>query len=453
MKIYLLADIGGTNIRFGLYQNGQLLEISSLKCDKFQSIYGAIDTFLRTIPVYPTDMIIGAAGNVVNQSVQLTNRPWLLVAESIKLKYNFNSCLIVNDFVIQGLGVLSLQAREKLQIGSGKSQDHEPICVLGPGTGLGVCFLTEQQNGWVAHPSEGGHTTVPTSSKNEQRIVALLGRRYGLVSAERLISGQGLVNIYDAVRILEEKQKVAHEKEKLLKSYQKKGWHGKLTYLKHKLFYQGTSEREKNLLKSSPYLETPREIVRSWKEDTSAVKQAFSVKNTQRNSLPASQLKPEDITALAEKGDKLALLSYWYFFNFLGLFASNMALTLKTTGGVYLVGGILIRPSVLKLLKHSNFRRSFENKGRFTEYLKNIPTYLVTRDDLPFLGLSYLAEHGNAETNDYSNQGTVQVSKTDNESIYQAPEKQSISEQYENEECSTEDFLKMVKKALEEELK
>ncbi len=392
MRTILLADIGGTNIRFAWYQNATVSPITTYKCASFQNIFEAIDCYMKRTNEQPTDIIIGAAGNVQNRSVQLTNCAWYISESILQKHYKLQSCLIVNDFVLQGLGVLQLKATDKVQLGGGRSQTKEPIAVVGAGTGLGVCFLTAQGNAWRAHSSEAGHITIPTSSKNEQQIVSVLGEEFGLISAERLISGPGIVNLYRAVCKIETRQK-KRRLAQVEKKRKAQNWFDRME-LKWSSFRRAVMREAAGVA----YEEAPDEntlSVKEWKTETAAAKEVFSnvLKLPVRSAaVQQKDLKPEDITALAERGDKNAVLSFWYFFKFLGLFASDMALTMKTTGGVYLVGGVLSQPTIVKWLKNSNFRRTFETKGRFTPYLKDIPTFLTTKPELPFMGLVYLAQ-------------------------------------------------------------
>ncbi len=467
MRTFLLVDIGGTNIRFAWYQNGTVSPIATYKCASFQNIFEAIDCYMKRTGIQPTDVIVGAAGNVQNRAVQLTNCSWYLSEQILQKHYKLQSCLIVNDFVLQGLGVLQVKENDKIQLGAGRAQSKEPMVVLGPGTGLGVCFLTAQGNAWRAHSSEAGHITIPTSSKNEQQIVSVLGEKFGLISAERLISGPGLVNLYLAVCQIEARQKM-RQRAAMEKRREAQSWFNRMD--------QKWSTFKRTVMKEAAGESTqvlPDETalaVKAWKSETTAAKEAFSgVLKLPVRSAAAQQkdLKPEDITALAEKGDKNAVLSFWYFFKFLGLFASDMALTLKTTGGVYLVGGLLNHPTIVKWLKNSNFRRTFETKGRFSSYLQDIPTFLTTKAELPFMGLVYLAQARlrsdmlaavKAAPKTVETQTVKEVKQDPQKIVKAAPKKtEAVSESEEempiDDVTFTEEPLKLVKKALEREMK
>ena len=67
-----------------------------------------------------------------------------------------------------------------------------------------------------------------------------------------------------------------------------------------------------------------------------------------------------------------------------GRFGGNLALNMATFGGVYIAGGIV--PRFLEFFRNSGFRVAFEDKGRFQDYLKDIPVYLITHDKPGLLG-------------------------------------------------------------------
>src|SRR3954452_20746013 len=73
------------------------------------------------------------------------------------------------------------------------------MATLGPGSGLGVAGLVPTADGWTAMTGEGGHVSLPACTGEEQEVIALLRERFGHCSAERVLSGQGLVNLYVAV--------------------------------------------------------------------------------------------------------------------------------------------------------------------------------------------------------------------------------------------------------------
>jgi glucokinase len=92
---------------------------------------------------------------------------------------------------------------DRTQVGRGTAVAGRPIGILGPGTGLGVSGLIPSDGGWIALSGEGGHATLPATSPDEARVIDCLRARHGHVSAERVLSGQGLVDLRAALAEIE----------------------------------------------------------------------------------------------------------------------------------------------------------------------------------------------------------------------------------------------------------
>lgn len=108
------------------------------------------------------------------------------------------------------------------------------------------------------------------------------------------------------------------------------------------------------------------------------------------SGVPGERLSPEEVSARASAGDEVARDALHHFFSFLGITAGNLALTLGALGGVYIAGGIT--PRLRDVFLTSDFRHKFESKGRYTEYLQAIPTYLVVDEVPAFLGLAAILD-------------------------------------------------------------
>ncbi len=199
MKNILLADIGGTNIRFSIYKNGKISPVTQFKTADFNKPEQAFDAYINTLKNKPTDMILGVAGPVHGDVVHLTNRNWIIEAKKFEKRYHLTKCQLVNDFVLKGYGVLALTKKDYIALNTAKPQKNKPICIIGPGTGLGVCFLTYCNNSWMAHASEAGHTDICAASPQGQEILDFLKQNITHLSAEEVLSGRGLVALYRAV--------------------------------------------------------------------------------------------------------------------------------------------------------------------------------------------------------------------------------------------------------------
>lgn len=82
------------------------------------------------------------AGPITGNSASLTNRNWLLNVNELQDSFHIGTVVLVNDFVANGYGLLTLQRSEYEEIEEGEPDDHAPIALIGAGTGLGECFLT-----------------------------------------------------------------------------------------------------------------------------------------------------------------------------------------------------------------------------------------------------------------------------------------------------------------------
>ena len=194
----LIADIGGTNARFALAQNGQVLDVVVLAGRDYDGLAAAATAFLETIPEpkRPRQGIFAIAAPINGDQVQLTNLPWAFSTEQLRRDLKFNALDIVNDFTAIGWAVPHLKADETLQVGGGTPCEDAPIALLGPGSGLGVAALIPVSGGWTVLPGEGGHVTMAATTSGEERVLDALRQTFDHVSAERVLSGPGLVNIY-----------------------------------------------------------------------------------------------------------------------------------------------------------------------------------------------------------------------------------------------------------------
>jgi glucokinase len=198
----LLADVGGTNARFAWSQqpNAPLSNIHQYSCHKYGSLQLAIAQYLADHgKPSPASCGIGIANPVTGDQVSMTNHDWSFSISALKKALAVSRLAVVNDFTALALSLPMLAANDLRQIGSGKRVAGEALGVIGPGTGLGVSGLLSGADGVpVAVAGEGGHSTLAANDDLESDVIALLRKRFGHVSAERVLSGPGLVNLYEA---------------------------------------------------------------------------------------------------------------------------------------------------------------------------------------------------------------------------------------------------------------
>lgn len=200
----LIADIGGTNARFALVPAGgtEILHPMTLPCADFAGPAEAAEAYLRTVdpPSPPGRAAFAVACPILGDDVSMTNHAWRFSTEATRQRLNLARLDVVNDFIAVALAVPLLHPNDQEAVKDGQADPAAPILVLGPGTGLGVSLLVPSGAGWNAIPTEGGHATMPAASDDEARILSILRRRHGHVSAERVLSGPGLANIHAALR-------------------------------------------------------------------------------------------------------------------------------------------------------------------------------------------------------------------------------------------------------------
>ena len=310
----LVGDVGGTTVRFGLVGSTGAVERSAAgKCRDHPGLAEAVEAYLAGAGqgARPRRAALAVASPITDDRVTLTNHPWSFSIRALRERFGFESLAVVNDFTAVARGIPHLGAGDLLQIGGGRPVAGTAIAVLGPGTGLGVSGLVPTgDGGWGVLEGEGGHATLAAANAREARALAEIAREFGHASAERVLSGPGLVNLYAALCRLDGEVPAS--------------------------------------------LPAPHEIV----------EQGFERR---------SERCREALRLAAEM---------------LGVFAANLALTLGARGGVYIGGGIVPRHAAA--FAGSGFRRRFEAKGRFSDYLAAIPTYVVRHEHPAFLGLASL---------------------------------------------------------------
>jgi glucokinase len=199
---WLVGDIGGTNARFGLVSpDGALLHSRVLADADYPGIADAVEAYLddRGGLPRPRRGAIAIASPVAGDEVRMTNHPWVFSVSGLQKRLGFQKLMALNDFTAQALALPHLKASDKLAVGGGSPLAGYPIGVLGPGSGLGVSGLIPAAKRWVPLTGEGGHATMPPITERESAVLGALRRHLDHVSAERVLSGPGLVNLYNAL--------------------------------------------------------------------------------------------------------------------------------------------------------------------------------------------------------------------------------------------------------------
>jgi glucokinase len=196
-----VADIGGTNARFARL-DPETLALSSPKTypsRNFGSLPAAVAEYISTLPTRPQIGCIAVAGPIARQAVCLTNLGWSSTLDELRLVSGVDRLVLVNDFEALALSLPLLGEADLLPIGMAAGEPGGARAVLGPGTGLGVAALIQTPSGWRAVASEGGHVSFPIRDAHELAILRRLRPTGDHLSAERILSGPGLVRLYRAL--------------------------------------------------------------------------------------------------------------------------------------------------------------------------------------------------------------------------------------------------------------
>ena len=199
---WLVGDIGATNARFGLMSpERRLLYAQTYPCEAYPAIDDALAAFLggRGALPLPRQGVIAIASVITGDWVAMTNHPWRFSISALKARFAFERLEFVNDFTAAALALPHLGAEDRFAVGRGVAVDGAPMGVLGPGSGLGVSGLVRCATGWVALTGEGGHATLAPGDDREGAAIDLMRRHFDHVSAERALSGPGLVNLYNTL--------------------------------------------------------------------------------------------------------------------------------------------------------------------------------------------------------------------------------------------------------------
>ncbi|ATN32461.1 glucokinase [Rhizobium sp. ACO-34A] len=198
----LIGDIGGTNARFSILIDAyaEPRQFPNVHTADFATIDEAIQvTVLDKTSIQPRSAILAIAGPINDDEIPLTNCDWIVRPKAMISDLGFSDVLVVNDFEAQALAIASPADEYREPIGDHGNTSLASRVVLGPGTGLGVAGLVHAQHMWFPVPGEGGHVDVGPRSERDYEIFPHLTPIEGRISAEQLLCGRGILNIYGAV--------------------------------------------------------------------------------------------------------------------------------------------------------------------------------------------------------------------------------------------------------------
>jgi glucokinase len=296
----LIADIGGTNARFALVEDGSITpqHERTLSCAEYPSLVDAVHAYLDDgAHTMPETASLAIATPVSKDRITMTNHVWDLSIAETRKALGLKSLKVLNDYAALALALPYLADDDLHKVGQGIAVEKQVLAVLGPGTGLGVSGAIYTGDYWLPLQSEGGHVSYGPLNDRESAVIELIRRRYDHVSAETLVSGRGMVLLYESI--------------------------------------------------------------------------------AQCDGVEYETLSPAEVVDKALKAtDTSADSAVSMFCGILGSIAGNLALTLGARGGVFVGGGII--PKLGDYFDTSPFRTRFESKGRFSQYVSEIPTYVIS---------------------------------------------------------------------------
>lgn len=324
----LVGDIGGTKTLLAFSEPSDpltFLEERRFSSQDYDSLREVVSAFLKDKTRSVDTACFAVAGPVINRKCQATNLPWVVDAEELEKVLGIPQVILVNDLEAMAFGCLELSDRDLSLLNAGSPDVAGHRAVVAAGTGLGEAILFWDGQRYRSMASEGGHTDFGPRNRLEIRLLNYLTERFEHVSYERILSGPGLLNLYEFMR------------------------------------------------------------------DSSATKEVEWV---------SERLKVEDpglvITECALGGqDDTCERTLDLFVSLYGAEAGNLALKSFATGGIYIGGGIA--PKILEKLKEGSFMKSFCEKGRYSEFLKKIPVWVVLNERTALLGAARLSEPGDRE--------------------------------------------------------
>lgn len=334
----LAGDIGGTKTLLGLFAPGAErpapIEIGEFVTLDYDGLEPMLREFLGAWKVDPRSIAatcIGVAGAVSNQVARLTNVPWLVDGEAVAAALGLRRARLLNDLEALATAVSVLDGGELAILQQGIAAPGGNAAVIAAGTGLGIASLLEADGRFLPVASEGGHADFAARTPREFELVRELTRVFGRVGAEHVISGPGLVNIYQFT---------------------------------HDAFGAG------------PML-TPNTLLPSKLCD--AVGDAASP-----SDLPARISE----AAIAGRCPR-CVEAFDLFIAAYGSEAGNLALRAFATAGVYIGGGIA--PKILPSLESGAFMENFRAKDPMRDLLSMIPVSVIVNSDAGLLGAAVKA--------------------------------------------------------------
>jgi glucokinase len=199
----LAGDVGGTKVHLALYEfvDGKLecTRDERFPAKNYSGLEEIVKEFAGAAKI--TAACFGVPGPVRDGRLRLTNLPWTLDSRELSASLNINHVFLINDLEANGYGVAELSPDQIYTLSEGDPSQLGNRALIAAGTGLGEAMLIWNGRSHTPHPSEGGHKDYAPRNEDEIDLLRFLKQKYnGRISFERVVSGQGLTNIYEFLR-------------------------------------------------------------------------------------------------------------------------------------------------------------------------------------------------------------------------------------------------------------
>jgi glucokinase len=201
IPMILAGDIGGTKVNLALFDAATKIKQKRYESQRFSSFDSLLKEFLKDNDSKIEKVCFGVAGPVVDGKCSLTNLPWQLETERLKYNLGVDAVWLINDLVATAYSIPFLSPEDFEVIQAGNPALNGRISVVSAGTGLGQAFLIPDRGGkYIVLDSEGGHCDFSPRNRLEAEFLFFLQKKYSRVSIERVLSGAGLLDIFEYMR-------------------------------------------------------------------------------------------------------------------------------------------------------------------------------------------------------------------------------------------------------------
>ncbi len=200
----LAGDIGGTHARLAFFEttNGhfRLISASVFPSREYAGLDAIVAKFVETADLRPDSACFGVAGPVRNGRVEASNLPWIIESKNLADELRIPKTLLINDLEANAWGIAALDPKDVVPLNRVNGTPVGNQAVIAAGTGLGEAGMYWDGTRHQVFAAEGGHADFAPNNELEIELLRYLAARYGHVSCERVISGPGLVNIFQFLR-------------------------------------------------------------------------------------------------------------------------------------------------------------------------------------------------------------------------------------------------------------